>query len=71
MNVPEKHDLQNDSHKDHQEDGENNGLVVEDSNSFVCSADRGEPVELTHREGQGMYGEDEVAVVVAVVVVLG
>jgi hypothetical protein len=46
-------------------------LVVEDSNSFVCSADRGEPVELTHREGQGMYGEDEVAVVVAVVVVLG
>jgi hypothetical protein len=48
VNIPEQDNLHSDGDKNDQEDGEDDRLVVEGSNGFVCGADAREPVELTH-----------------------
>lgn len=48
MNIPEKGNLHGNGDKDDQENGEDDRLIVQDSNGFVCGADAREPVELTH-----------------------
>ena len=62
MNIPEKGNLHGNGNKDDQEDGEDNRLIVQDSNGFVCGADAREPVELTHDVDMECRGRDKVSV---------
>ena len=62
MNIPEKGNLHSNGDKDDQEDGEDDRLIVQDSNGFVCGADAREPVELTHDVDMKCRGRDKVSV---------
>ncbi|KAK2018938.1 hypothetical protein LZ32DRAFT_296130 [Colletotrichum eremochloae] len=48
VNVPEENAFKDDGEKDNQEDGEQNGLIVQDSDGLGRGANRSEPVELAH-----------------------
>lgn len=48
MDVPEEDALQDEDDKDDDENGEQVGLVVQDTDGLRRGADAAEPVELTH-----------------------
>ncbi|KAK2001278.1 hypothetical protein LX36DRAFT_361817 [Colletotrichum falcatum] len=48
VNVPEENALEDDGEKDNQEDGEKNGLIVQDGDGLGRGANGSEPVKLTH-----------------------
>lgn len=48
MDVPEEDALQDEDDKDDDENGEQVGLVVQDTDGLRRGADTAEPVELTH-----------------------
>jgi len=50
MDIPEKHDLEDDCDEDNDEDGEKHRLVIEHSDGLRRGADFAEPIELTHGE---------------------
>lgn len=58
VDVPEKHSLEDDGDEDDQENGEENGLVVQNRDSLRRRANRSEPVELTHYCGLESFGFD-------------
>lgn len=48
VDIPDEDALEDNGDEDDKEDGEEDRLIVEDSDSLVSGADGGEPVELTH-----------------------
>lgn len=58
VDVPEKHSLEDDGDKNDQEDGEENGLVIQNRDSLRRRANRSEPIELTHCCGLESFGVD-------------
>jgi hypothetical protein len=56
MDVPHEYDLEDDGDEDDDEDGEENWLVVEDSNGLRRGADAAKPIELAHCDLNGRDG---------------
>jgi len=58
VDVPEKCTLENDGNESDQQDGEQDGLIVQDSHGFWRGADLAEPVELSGSHGDDILGAD-------------
>lgn len=58
VDVPDKSTFENDGDKSDQQDGEQDGLIVQDSNGFWRGADLGKPVELSGSHGDDILGAD-------------
>lgn len=58
VNVPHQYALQDDGDQHNEENGEEDGLVIEDGDGLWCSADLAEPVELTHLSGVVIQGRE-------------
>lgn len=56
MDVPYKHTLKDDGDKGDDEDGKEDGLVVEGGDCLWCGADFGKEVKLSHLLGGGVGG---------------